>query len=51
VPYNYNFCEDGEWFSVDRWENPCGHLDTYRECWQESRQLAAPAAGEQIKCL
>ena len=23
--------EDGEWFTVSRWDNPCGHLDTYEE--------------------
>ncbi len=44
TPYNYHFCEDDEWFSVDKWDNPCGHLDTYRKVLQEYRQLAAAAA-------
>jgi hypothetical protein len=41
TPYDYNFCEDGEWFSVDKWDNPCGHLDTYRECLKEARAITA----------
>lgn len=28
-PHDTMQCEDGEWFSVSRWENPCGHLCTY----------------------
>jgi hypothetical protein len=48
TPYNYNFCEDGEWFSVDKWSNPCGHLDTYGACWREAQAMnrAAEAAAE-----
>jgi hypothetical protein len=34
-PYPYRFCEDGEWFTVDKWDNPCGHIDTYRDCFIE----------------
>lgn len=37
-PYQINQHEDGEWFSLDRWDNPCGHLDTYREALLEARQ-------------
>jgi hypothetical protein len=40
TPYNYHFCEDGEWYDVNKWDNPCGHLDTYRAVWKEHRQLA-----------
>ncbi len=39
-PYPYNFCEDGEWFVVDRWDNKCGHIDKYGDCIRESRALA-----------
>lgn len=39
-PYPYYFCEDGEWFTVDKWTNPCGHLDKYRECLKEAEALA-----------
>lgn len=35
-PVPYNFCEDGEWFVVDRWKNPCGHIDYYPEVLKES---------------
>jgi hypothetical protein len=38
-PYPYRFRECGEWFTVDKWDNPCGHLDTYRDCIIESEQL------------
>lgn len=39
-PYNYHFCEDGEWFDVDKWDNPCGHLDKYAKVYHESKQLS-----------
>lgn len=39
----YRFCEDGEWFIVDKWENPCGHIDNYKDCLIE-----ALAKGEMI---
>lgn len=38
-PYSYNFCEDGEWFTVDRWENPCGHIDKYGDCIREAQTI------------
>jgi len=25
----YRFPEDGAWYTCDRWENPCGHVETY----------------------
>lgn len=28
-------CDDGEWFNVSRWENPCGHIDRYADVLQE----------------
>lgn len=28
-PYSWRFCEDGEWYMCDRWNNPCGHIETY----------------------
>ncbi len=46
TPYEYSFCEDGEWFSVDKWDNPCGHLDFYGECLTEARHIVASAARE-----
>jgi len=37
----YRFCEDGDWFTVDKWENPCGHLDLYKDVYHESKRLKA----------
>ena len=34
---NHNFHEDGEWLSVDRWQNPCGHVDNYADVLRETR--------------
>lgn len=28
-PRNLNQCDDGNYYSVDIWENPCGHIDSY----------------------
>lgn len=36
-PVAYSFTEDGENFVVHTWKNPCGHLDTYRECFFENK--------------
>lgn len=38
-PYPYRFCEDGAWLTVQKWENPCGHLDTYHAVLREAEQL------------
>ncbi|MFC8463352.1 hypothetical protein [Streptomyces sp. NPDC057250] len=36
------FHEDGAWYVVDEWSNPCGHLDEYRAVLQESRERPVP---------
>lgn len=41
APRKYHFCEDGEWFTVDKWDNPCGHVDLYRDCYFEAEKLKA----------
>jgi hypothetical protein len=41
-PYAYNFCEDGEWYCVDKWDNPCGHMDTYKSALVEASSLSIP---------
>lgn len=46
-PYGYNFHEDGEWFHVEKWENPCGHIDTYREVWHEARRQTVASEKQQ----
>ncbi|MBO6893424.1 MAG: hypothetical protein JJ866_15885 [Roseibium sp.] len=35
-PRLVRYCEDDEWYDVSRWENPCGHLDTYANVLQET---------------
>ena len=35
-PYPYRFHEDGEWHDVQKWDNPCGHIDKYRDVYFES---------------
>jgi hypothetical protein len=30
-PEHFRACNDGEWYSADRWDNPCGHIDTYQD--------------------
>ncbi|MFD3978362.1 hypothetical protein ACFWR6_07215 [Streptomyces griseus] len=34
---NHRFCEDGEWYSCDRWTNRCGHVDDYATVLVEHR--------------
>ncbi|MEZ3180349.1 hypothetical protein KYY02_17140 [Streptomyces pimonensis] len=41
---NHNFHEDGEWLSVDRWTNPCGHIDMYSAVLVEARDRSDGAA-------
>lgn len=36
---NHNFHEDGDWLSVDRWTNPCGHVDMYDAVLREARDM------------
>ena len=38
-PYPYVFCEDGEFITVDKWDNPCGHVDTYKDCLIEAGEV------------
>lgn len=35
-PRAYTFCEDGEWYTVHVWTNPCGHVDDYEKVYLES---------------
>lgn len=35
-PRNLNQCEDGAYYSVDVWANPCGHLDRYVDVANEA---------------
>lgn len=40
-PYNLNMAEDGDYFSVDVWDNPCGHIDKYNDVLAELRKSTA----------
>lgn len=43
-PFSHTFHEGGEWFTVDRWTNPCGHVDKYAQVYREAKLLAAAKA-------
>lgn len=38
-PAKHTFRDCGEWFTVDTWQNPCGHLDTYKSCLLEAWRI------------
>ncbi|HGS4936979.1 TPA: hypothetical protein ACMDTC_004283 [Vibrio parahaemolyticus] len=33
-------CEDGEYFDVQVWDNDCGHVDAYKEVFNEAKALS-----------
>ena len=35
-PQPYNQCEDGEWFALNIWRNPCEHVDSYHDVLVEA---------------
>jgi hypothetical protein len=37
-PSNLNECDDGAYYSVDVWTNPCGHVDLYADVVREARE-------------
>jgi hypothetical protein len=37
----HRFAEDGQWLTVDRWSNPCGHTDPYAAVLAEHRKRRA----------
>lgn len=39
-PVTIRQCEDGQWFSLDQWTNPCGHIDRYKDVYVESQQAS-----------
>lgn len=45
-PYPHRFYEDGEWFTVDRWDNPCGHIDKYFAAYKEAKHIGTIQGGE-----
>lgn len=38
------YVEDGEWYNVDNWTNPCGHVDGYKAVLKEARALELQTA-------
>jgi len=36
IPYLAQYCEDGDWYQVHNWNNPCGHPDKYRDVIKEA---------------
>ena len=34
-PFGHNFMEDGESYYCHRWDNPCGHTDSYVDVIKE----------------
>lgn len=43
-PFGLNQCDDGAFFWVQGWNNPCGHLDTYRDVIEEAANIAKTEA-------
>lgn len=35
-PYPHTFYECGQWYAVSRWDNPCGHVDKYKDVYFEA---------------
>jgi hypothetical protein len=44
TPSNLNQCDDGAYYSVDVWKNPCGHVDAYAAVVKEAKEFAAVVA-------
>jgi hypothetical protein len=39
-PRNLNQYDDGAYYCVDVWDNPCGHVDRYTAVIAEAKQLS-----------
>lgn len=39
VPSWIRQCEDGDWYDVNVWKNPCGHVDMYRDVYKEAKGI------------
>ncbi|MFJ5038023.1 hypothetical protein [Streptomyces parvulus] len=46
----HRFRRDGEYFTCDRWMNPCGHVDQYDAVLEEARLLADLPEGRTRPC-
>ena len=45
-PTGLNSHEDGAWYWVQTWSNPCRHVDAYSAVLAEARQLTLSGDGE-----
>jgi hypothetical protein len=43
-PQGLNQCDDGAFYWVQVWKNPCGHLDMYEDVLNEARVMAIDEA-------
>lgn len=43
-PRLHRQCDDGDWYNVSVWDNPCGHRDMYSDVLQEDATDAFVAA-------
>jgi predicted RNA-binding Zn-ribbon protein involved in translation (DUF1610 family) len=39
TPRSYDFHENGERYSCDVWQNPCGHIDKYINVYKEAHRI------------
>lgn len=44
TPYLSRQAEDGDWFNVHRWTNPCGHVDRYVDVVVEGQHILTVSA-------
>lgn len=44
-PRGLNSCDDGAYYWVQTWDNPCGHVDHYTDVIAEARERASGNAG------
>lgn len=44
VPQGRNSCDDGAYYWVQVWENPCGHSDSYPAALAEAKTMAEEAS-------
>lgn len=52
-PRGLNSCDDGAFYWVQVWTNPCGHVDRYEKVLAEARHRAAgtaPRGASDVEC-
>jgi len=46
TPNPKSYCEDGEWYTLDNWHNPCDHQDSYKDAIIEARKLTIDSSSK-----